>query len=276
MCQVEISGRGQTREEVACTSKENQWKDLSRKKVNPQKLKHINFRRPNRQMTRLPPLHRAPPPQNIPEITMEDLQALRQICPKTAVFTSINVITDSDTDSASEDGYDLPEPLTALYDPSAKDLPPAELNDKCRNTYDNMCKHYTTEKLEYLQEVTKQQAKCPAWSLHRAGRITGSSFHKVVKSRDLTCDSLVKMLMQYGSTTNLTVPAVKWGKEMEDTARHCYDLEMRSSHADFELQEVGLTVKVDSPYLAASPDGVFSCTCCGTGVLEIKWFQPLL
>ncbi len=39
---------------------------------------------------------------------------------------------------------------------------------------------------------------------------------------------------------------------------------------NFNLKAVGLTVKADEPFLAASPDGVFSCGCCGTGVLEIK------
>lgn len=75
--------------------------------------------------------------------------------------------------------------------------------------------------------------------------------------------------MQYDAN-ELTVPAVMWGRQMEDTARQCYVTEMRKTHTNFNLKAVGLTVKADKPYLAASPDGVFSCDCCGTGVLEIK------
>lgn len=29
-------------------------------------------------------------------------------------------------------------------------------------------------------------------------------------------------------------------------------------------------IRADHPHLAASPDGVWSCSCCGSGTLEIK------
>ena len=32
----------------------------------------------------------------------------------------------------------------------------------------------------------------------------------------------------------------------------------------------GLHIDTDHPYLAATPDGIVSCDCCGTGLLEIK------
>ena len=79
----------------------------------------------------------------------------------------------------------------------------------------------------------------------------------------------MKLIMQYDAT-DLTVPAVMWGKQMEDTARTNYETEMKKIHMNFNVKAVGLTVRADEPYLAASPDGVFSCDCCGTGLLEIK------
>ena len=36
------------------------------------------------------------------------------------------------------------------------------------------------------------------------------------------------------------------------------------------VRKCGLTVKADEPFLGASPDGLFSCKCCGTAVLECK------
>lgn len=69
-------------------------------------------------------------------ITMEDLQALKNICPDAALFTSINTAADSDT--ASESGSELPEPLTAMYDPSARDLSSADLQEKCKTSYGRM------------------------------------------------------------------------------------------------------------------------------------------
>lgn len=32
----------------------------------------------------------------------------------------------------------------------------------------------------------------------------------------------------------------------------------------------GFFISVDHPYFGASPDGLVCCTCCGTGILEIK------
>ena len=36
------------------------------------------------------------------------------------------------------------------------------------------------------------------------------------------------------------------------------------------LKACGLLVKLDEPFLAASPDGLFSCRCCGLSVIEAK------
>ena len=93
-------------------------------------------------------------------ITTEDLQALKNICPEAAIFTSINTAADSDTDTASESGCELPEPLTAMFDPSARDLSTADLQEKCKKIYEKMRGQCTTDRLEHLQDVTKEQAKC--------------------------------------------------------------------------------------------------------------------
>ena len=50
---------------------------------------------------------------------------------------------------------------------------------------------------------------------------TGSSFHRVIKCKESSCESVVRQIMQY-DRTDLTVPAVMWGRQMEDTARQSY------------------------------------------------------
>ena len=156
-----------------------------------------------------------------------------------------------------------------MYDPSARDLSSADLREKCKTSYDKIAAQCTIHRLEHLQDVTKEQAECTTWKIHRVGRITGSSFHKVVKSKDSSVDSLVKQILHYNAK-DLTVPAVIWGKQMEATARQKCVQEMQKKHTTMTVKAVGLTVSADEPYLAASPDGVFSCDCCGTGLLEIK------
>lgn len=184
------------------------------------------------------------------------------------MFTSINTDVESDTDTASETENELPEPLTAMFEPSARHLTSGELRDKCEASYGKIRSSYTASKVEFLEDVTKEQIKCTTWNMHRVGRITGSTFHKVVTCKD-SFQTVVKQLMQYDSK-DLTVPAVMWGRQMEETARQCYLAQMTNTHINFNLRVMGLAVKADEPYLAASPDGAFSCDCCGTGVLEIK------
>ena len=45
---------------------------------------------------------------------------------------------------------------------------------------------------------------------------------------------------------------------------------MSTTHAEFEVEATGLHVNPKYPYLGASPDGLVTCACCGTGLLEVK------
>jgi hypothetical protein len=45
---------------------------------------------------------------------------------------------------------------------------------------------------------------------------------------------------------------------------------MLGCHMNFHLSSCGLFTNPRFPYLGASPDGVITCDCCGTGVIEIK------
>lgn len=44
---------------------------------------------------------------------------------------------------------------------------------------------------------------------------------------------------------------------------------LQQQHKSFECHTVGL-VNLEHPHLGASPGGVISCACCGTGLLESK------
>lgn len=46
---------------------------------------------------------------------------------------------------------------------------------------------------------------------------------------------------------------------------------MTSHLLSFHCSETGIFVYKDYPYLAASPNGVTECKCCGKGLLEIKY-----
>ena len=81
--------------------------------------------------------------------------------------------------------------------------------------------------------------------------------------------SLLKKVMQYTQTQTNRVPALKWGVDHEDQAREeCIEL-MKQHHEGFECHPAGLTVNPKYLHLGTSPDGVVSCVCYGSGLLEI-------
>ena len=47
--------------------------------------------------------------------------------------------------------------------------------------------------------------------------------------------------------------------------------ETTNRHPVLSLSVSGLIVNPAWPFLGASPDGSIKCTCCGMGVLEIKY-----
>jgi hypothetical protein len=200
------------------------------------------------------------------DISSTDIAALQTAAPTAAFFSSISIDQDSDTDTASEGESDVPSPLSTLYDPSAKDLSPEDLSARCGFVSRHL--RLTSDQVSAFEEVTRTQAESRTWHVHRIGRVTASIVHKMCSG----CPDREKLktVMRYASFSLSHVPAVKWGREKENTARLPYEQQMQALHQDFHLRQTGLLVKEDEPFLAASPDGVFECECCGQGTLEIK------
>ena len=46
---------------------------------------------------------------------------------------------------------------------------------------------------------------------------------------------------------------------------------MRKKHQNLKVEETGFYVRVEHPYIGASPDGLAECDCHGQGLLKIKW-----
>ena len=72
------------------------------------------------------------------------------------------------------------------------------------------------------------------------------------------------------ASSKLTVPAVIWGQTHEPAARKAAEEVLGSLHSHLTIRRCGLFVSPDHPYLAASPDGIINCACCGRWVLEVK------
>ncbi|KAL5508851.1 hypothetical protein EMCRGX_G004107, partial [Ephydatia muelleri] len=144
-------------------------------------------------------------------------------------------------------------------------LPKEQLSDLVQHTTLTV----NEEEACYLERSTRGQASTPLWFEHRVGRITASVFGRVACREKTFPSSLVKTIMQY-SGSNRDVPVIKWGIEHEQEAREAYANIMAVKHATFKVNPAGLRVCTRQPFLAATPDGLVSCSCCGEGLLEIK------
>ena len=80
--------------------------------------------------------------------------------------------------------------------------------------------------------------------------------------------SLLNKLMLY--TTTLNVQAITYGQENEKRAWTQYKTLSLQEHQNFVIQNTGLHINAEFPYLGASPDGLIQYDCHGKGVLEIK------
>ena len=66
--------------------------------------------------------------------------------------------------------------------------------------------------------------------------------------------------------------ATKWGCHHEKTARDAYCRYQKEKHINFTVSDSSLYLSTEHPFLGASPDGLVTCECCGTGGCETKVF----
>jgi len=148
-----------------------------------------------------------------------------------------------------------------------------------------------------IEETTRLQSKCADWFTYRAGRITASNVRAVrnffqlfeiipelilitlslnnvtqvcgVRSYDSNVSLLEKLC--YPESYTFTSKYTTYGCNHEKIALQNYYEIMKDQHVEFIVNPSGLVIYKKLPFLAASPDAVVHCTCCGAGVLEIKW-----
>lgn len=120
-----------------------------------------------------------------------------------------------------------------------------------------------------FEKKTKKQYLCPLWKEQRIGAITSSIIHKAARyKKDDSNNYIVKEIMGQSSFTGNS--ATFYGQKYETLARKLYEMQMRKNHQGFEVKCAGLIVCKNCPLIRASRDGIASCSCCGTGIIEIK------
>ena len=159
-------------------------------------------------------------------------------------------------------------PLSALFDPSAMDLPYCDLLKKCEEVFKSLM--ITNEQARNIEVSTRDQAQSKTWFRYRVGRVTSSKF-KAAAHTDLSqpSQSLIKCIC-YPESYRFSSKATRWGCEHENTTREAFFHKVASSHLNLTITARGLVIHPEYPHLGASPDGYVKCSCCGCGVIEIK------
>ncbi|XP_013406999.1 uncharacterized protein LOC106171266 [Lingula anatina] len=149
-------------------------------------------------------------------------------------------------------------------------------NDSLRDaSYEEILAHadsvninVTPSQVSFVESVTREQAKSAKWCQYRVGRITASRIYEATRTNTETPSrSLIKGICK---PTSFKSVHTDWGIRKEPVAKKAYNNEMNRQHTDFTMKDSGLVLHPDYPEFGASPDALVSCSCCGSGLLEVK------
>lgn len=120
---------------------------------------------------------------------------------------------------------------------------------------------------ETIEMETRQQASCKKWFAFRAGRVTASNAKQVCRTSPTNPSRSLIRKICYPENTRFWLPQTAWRQQHE---REAYISVSQDIHMNVQCAASGLHISVDHPFLAATPDVLVNCTCCGRGVVELK------
>ncbi|WAR15964.1 LOW QUALITY PROTEIN: hypothetical protein MAR_030558, partial [Mya arenaria] len=113
------------------------------------------------------------------------------------------------------------------------------------------------EEVSNVEKITKKQSEENLWYDFRAGRITASK----IKYMHVTLTQ-----PDHGDLLSSKKQIIKLGHKglsKEKVARSTLLNILIGAHENVELEDSDLCISTDLPHVAASPDGVIACDCCG-------------
>ena len=161
---------------------------------------------------------------------------------------------------------EYPKPLQSLFDPKYMELEYPEL----LSVSESIEVIVNLDMAKLVEKETVKQSRSNLWFTYRAGRVTASKM-KSVCTTDVSNPSqrLIKTIC-YPEAFCFKSNATSWGCMHEKAAQNMYLKHTTSKHSDLKVTDSGLVINPQWSHIAASPDGWVDCTCCGSGVIEIK------
>ena len=122
-----------------------------------------------------------------------------------------------------------------------------------------------------MESATREQTKSKLWFQFRAGRITASKMRAVTRTDpSYPAESLIKSVC-YPVENRFETEAIKWGLNHEKGASQCLIRKLEEDeHENVRVENSGIFVSEDYPFIGATPDSIISCDCCGKQLVEVK------
>ena len=162
-----------------------------------------------------------------------------------------------------------PRLLTDAYKHEFIQLSFEDLQEKSAEAFEELA--LTEAECAQIEFATRKQASSNAWYRYRAGRITASNLKSVVSTKpDSPSITVIKKVCYPESYSFAGNKATKWGLQKEKVALKQYVTMRRETHTNLVLEESGLCISTQYPFLGASPDSLVICDCCDKGCVEVK------
>ena len=162
----------------------------------------------------------------------------------------------------------MSEPLLSMFKDEYLSMQYDELVHECHEVFKMMS--VSGDQVRNIELAARVQSLSKEWFRFRAGRITASRFKASIRTNPLKPSQSLFKSICYPESVRFSTKATKWGCEHEKTARDAYFSSIAADHSDLTVSDSGLVIHPQYPYLGASPDGLVNCSCCGSGVIEVK------
>ncbi|XP_077507105.1 uncharacterized protein LOC144116261 [Amblyomma americanum] len=240
--------------ERSCTSRPCACSSATSKKDTMVPIDQVELGRPGKRSKKL----KTQPCQTSEKYSSSEreiFEAQKRVNPKAVVLRSIPKLDPEETDSASED-----EDMHTF-------LRNARKSSSTRETFlDDM--FLPLSEVQKTEKSTRLSSESPISYAARYGRITATTMSRVSILKPKFVTGFLDSVLQ--RRPRLNVESVRWGKDNERTAKEQYFEHMKTCHANFELHEIGFVIDPNAPFLGATPDGLWNCSCHGVGLVEIK------
>ena len=263
----------------ACTSTSNEWLP-SRKEVAPSKIKDLDFSREDfgergkkkRKLVDIQKEKYNPLSNNTVQLlNINDVaSALENIVPTSILFTAV-----------PKPKIDFIREVLTNIDMPPVDLPSIDslisTSSCCSEFFTSLKVNMSAEIIKRIELVTRGQNENENWYHYRKSVITASKAHEVATNMDKVKKTVggyhnfwsLNQKISGLTFTNPNIPALKYGRTMEVEAVNAFYEKMKG-HKNLTLNECGLYLDYEHPYIGASPDRIMSCVCCPKACIDVK------